>query len=349
MSRLRIAAILSVLLVLSGAVLPPAHSVDAAEPPRTSVQAVRISDLGTLGGDYSEAFAINALGQVVGASTTASGERHAFLWTAGHMRDLGTLGGTSSIARDINLRGQIVGSSTTADGQDHAFIWTPLGGMRDLGTLGRPRSYAYGINDRGQVVGYTAALTSDPPFTRIGHAAFIWTVLGGMHDLRAPDDQWSEAWDINLFGQVVGSRGGRAFRWTTKDGMQDLGVPDGRARSYANSINDRGQVAGWSEGLSPTLEPRHILTWTAAAGPRDVVATPELDATGQDINDRGQLIGETPGGPVYWTQRDGLLPLTLASRGGAAYINAINIRGQLAGWSSNAAGEQHATVWTLGG
>jgi probable HAF family extracellular repeat protein len=344
MLRSRVVAILAVILSLAAVIVPPAGPVAAA----ASLRATRLNDLGTLGGNYSEAFAINALGQVVGVSTTTSGERHAFFWTAGSgMRDLGTLGGSSSTARGINLRGQVVGWRTTADGQDHAFIWTETGGMRDLGALGRPRSYAYGINDRGQVVGYTAALPQDPPFSRISHAAFIWTAADGMHDLRAPDDQWSEAWDINRSGQVVGSRGGRAFRWTARDGMQDLGVPDGRARSYANSINDRGQIAGWSEGLSPTRDARHILTWMAGRGLRDLVATPDVDATAQDINERGQLIGETLDGPVYWTERDGLQHVTLASLGGADYVNAMNNRGQLAGWSSNATGEQHACLWTL--
>jgi probable HAF family extracellular repeat protein len=38
-------------------------------------------DLGTLGGGFSQANAINPAGQVVGFSITASGESHATLWT----------------------------------------------------------------------------------------------------------------------------------------------------------------------------------------------------------------------------------------------------------------------------
>ncbi len=344
MLRFRIVALLCMLL--SPAALTARPAVSAAAGPAPG--ATQPTDLGTLGGGYSEAFAVNASGQVVGTSATASDERHAFLWTAERgMRDLGTLGGSSSTARDINQRGEVVGWSEASDGQDHAFIWSAKDGMRDLGALGRPRSYAYSINDRGQVVGYTAALEQDRPFTRIGHAAFIWTTDSGMRDLRAPDDQWSEAWDINARGQVAGTRGGRAFLWTATDGMQDLGVPEGRARSYANSINDRGQIAGWSEGLSPTREARHILTWTAGAGWRDLMVAPDVDAVAQDINDRGQLIGETFAGPVYWTAQDGLQPVALPSPGGVNYVNAINVRGQLAGWCSNAAGEQHACLWML--
>ncbi|MFH1886881.1 MAG: hypothetical protein ABIM40_09295, partial [Pseudomonadota bacterium] len=50
-------------------------------------------DLGTLGGDTSQATAVNMNSQVAGDSTTAGGQTHAFLWESGVMVDLGTLGG----------------------------------------------------------------------------------------------------------------------------------------------------------------------------------------------------------------------------------------------------------------
>ena len=68
---------------------------------------------------------MNAAGQVVGESTTAGGDFHAFSWTeTGGMVDLGTLGGTSSFAYAVNARGQVVGGSTTAgDAELHAALW----------------------------------------------------------------------------------------------------------------------------------------------------------------------------------------------------------------------------------
>jgi probable HAF family extracellular repeat protein len=121
---------------------------------------VGMTNLGTLGGNISFPFDINAAGQVVGAFNTDTGAQHAFITGPNGMgmTDLDTLGGSYNGAFSINASGQVVGYYTTATGVEHAFITGPNGvGMTDLNSLvslpgGVVLSEATGINNHGQVV-----------------------------------------------------------------------------------------------------------------------------------------------------------------------------------------------------
>ena len=86
-----------------------------------------MTDLGTLGGSYSNAFGINDAGQVVGAANTPNiGPQHAFLYSTGVMIDLNSLLPASSgwvldSANAINNSGQIVGTGKH-NGVETAFL-----------------------------------------------------------------------------------------------------------------------------------------------------------------------------------------------------------------------------------
>ncbi len=119
---------ISRIVLLSGIVVLAACR-DATEPARPAVprpslsvvSQITVTDLGTLGGDVSSrAFAINALGQVAGFSSSTSLGEHAFFWANGTMQALGTLGGYYSAATAMNDLGQVVGSSATASTDFHA-------------------------------------------------------------------------------------------------------------------------------------------------------------------------------------------------------------------------------------
>jgi len=158
----------------------------------------QIIDLGTFGGTFSYANAINDQDEAVGfaLNTTPDSfdlgdfcenfpmptQMRAFIWHHGVKQDLGTLRGTDSCALYVNQRGQAAGHSFT-DSIVNPVTKLPTidrflfdhNIMLDLGTLGGKLGLAHWLNNRGQVVGQRSyvlvravrqlplCLLSDPP------------------------------------------------------------------------------------------------------------------------------------------------------------------------------------------
>jgi probable HAF family extracellular repeat protein len=206
-------------------------------------------DLGTLGGEESEALAVNDRGQVAGHSHVRGGRtKHAFaIPEPGTMLDLGTLGGATSIAHAINAEGEVVGLAETAAGTLRAFLWTAATGMRDLGTAGGEASMALAINNRTEVVGGDGQ-------------AFLWSEHTGVVGLGTLGGRRSCAYDVNDAGAVVGTsetrdtdRRGRpvthAFLRTPEGSMLDLGTLEGE-HSAAAAVSEPVDGVLWIAGHS---------------------------------------------------------------------------------------------------
>jgi probable HAF family extracellular repeat protein len=161
-----------------------------------------LREIGTFGGSFSEAKAINNTGTVAGWADYSNTVSHAFKYTAADgMHDLGTLGGSRSYAFGINAAGQVVGKSEISPTSfvEHAFLWKGDGSMTDLGTA-TDWSQAVAINDAGLVVG-TARVSGK------GDHAVLWddSVWYDLNDLVDLPSGWllTDACDINSSGQIV--------------------------------------------------------------------------------------------------------------------------------------------------
>jgi probable HAF family extracellular repeat protein len=184
-------------------------------------------DIGTLGGPYAQAWAINDAGYVTGTAETAEGligATHAFLYqipSVGEMHekpmlDLKTLGGACSYGLAINAYNHVVGYSETANKSIHAFFYRD-GKLIDLGSLGAGSqdwdySEALAINRADQVVGFSYS-TLGGGGTSTRQVAFICDVAGksnaAMIDLNtlignAAARYWlNSAVAINDAGEIV--------------------------------------------------------------------------------------------------------------------------------------------------
>jgi probable HAF family extracellular repeat protein len=179
-----------------------------------------MKDLGTLGGAYAQANAINEAGFITGTSQTPAMfvMTHAFIYqksaTGGKMRDLGVLGGRSSYGMAINAYNHVAGYSTLQVNSErfHAFLHNGKS-MIDLGTLGAKGtesdvSAALGVNKSDHVVGYS--YLPGAPGMPLQKVAFLWRPnVGGMVDLNTllygPGRNYRliSATAINDDGQIV--------------------------------------------------------------------------------------------------------------------------------------------------
>jgi len=123
-----------------------------------------MTSLGTLGGNASCGYSINNTGQVMGISTTISGNQHVFVYSGGTMTELPTLGGTNADGGALNFAGQGVGRAdiaTPLGDVTHAFLYSgstmfDLTEMIDLPREGDLVRDALDIYDRGQILVHTA-------------------------------------------------------------------------------------------------------------------------------------------------------------------------------------------------
>ena len=180
--------------------------------------------IGTLGGPYSNALAVNASGRIVGSSSVGGDyvASHAYYINASGMHDLGTesinpLANSQALAINNNSN-DIVGWSNVDPphmwlSDQHAVIWKNGGELLDLNALLDPSVVppygtqaacphlqcwelvtATGINDLGQIVGEGIVVAQGQ--TTGNHHAFLLTPIcasqGGDSDGDGLCDNWEK-------------------------------------------------------------------------------------------------------------------------------------------------------------
>jgi probable HAF family extracellular repeat protein len=299
----------------------------------------------------SDAYGVNARGQVAGSITNADGIERAAIWGRhGAPTLLGTFGGFTSVAHDINGRGVVVGAADAADGASYAFSWNPVTRrMANLGTLGGRFSAAWGVNDAGVVVGYADTAAG------LRHAFRFDPRRGKMEDLGTLGGDGSVAWGINNRGQIAGEATNTQYlthavrwdRWTRK--ASDLGVLPGKIVSFAQDINDRGEVVGWSADVAD--ESDQAFLWSPRTGVMTTLkglgaGFSEARAIGPD----GTVVGLVSAGEqrraFVWRRTTGVTILPALHPEGSAEALDINRRGIVVGGAETATGQGSAVRWT---
>lgn len=275
------------------------------------------TEMPTLGGWYSNAGTIDDAGRVWGTATIAGRERpgfpvtHVCLWDGHRLTDLTTdprFHGTQAIHETPSGTIYAVSPVQPADLMHH--LWLFPNGLRhgprkDLGKIGGPLTDAHAINDRGTVIGqWNTEVTHNGGVVR---GAFIWHIGDKRWlDLGAFGDSGSAVVALNNKDQVIGdsrfpeSAGPtrtpfHAFLWE-RGNLHDLGTLPGGSMSHPYSINNAGQVVGFSDTAKEYINAHPVLWENGQIKDLSLLIPAGTHwgglSGGAGINDRGQIVGD---------------------------------------------------------
>lgn len=243
----------------------------------------RVTNLGTLGGQWAEAIALNDNGQVTGNSQDMNGYQQAFIWQSGVMTSVGTFGGHGGCSYGINNSGVVVGyaNSTYLNNgmmQQQLPFKYGNGVLTELGNFPAPRiGRAMAINDNGQIV-----IWGD--IDNYNNRSTFLYVNGVMTELAG--EYYPYSWAIGNLGQVLGRD------IINYNGViTHLTLPANSITNHSADINDNGKIVGDSEPIDSNSF-IHAYLWDGPNNPIDIgVLAPQYNTRAYAINNSNQIVG----------------------------------------------------------
>jgi len=249
---------------------------------------------------------------------------------------LGIEAGSDNILTAISATGTIAGNSWTLDSYKSA-IWNNTGAARELFPGSQEESLAYDINATEQV------LLFGPRIWQNGVVTPVY-VNAGAGPLDGP-------LAINDAGQVAGTAYfavGTTFQRhafiVTQGATTDLGVLPGMTTSWANDINNTGDVVGYS--YASLTAPRATL-WRNGSVIDLGVLPGQTTSVAEDINDQGRIVG-TSGGRLFTWDNGVITDLGTFGANTVMTARAINNNGAIVGQFTPAGGAVKPFMWSNG-
>ncbi|WP_281909008.1 PKD domain-containing protein [Massilia varians] len=307
------------------------------------------------GGTFGFVAGINARGQAAFEYFGPDGLLHVGYFDGTRVTDISPPGNHTAFLGDLNDRGEVAFSASIVEpGKPEGTPFRPFRWSASRGLLPLPSpssdgaTFVTGINKRSEIVGRSVLSAEDG-----SDRAVRWSAANRLIQLPAPAGIGpTYASHINDDNVTVGS-GDRAggvpnvLAWDAAGRTMDLG-PFGKRFAFASVNNNRGEIAGMLDTLSPNLSG---FLWSPDKGAVRIGARTITHA----LNGIGEVVGRRVSGNADPAPRAFLFSrarglVDLHPRGfQASEANAANERGVVVGLAQRAAGDNIAYRWTRGG